>query len=395
MQPARISFVNPSGEIGGAERAILLLLRHLDRSRYSPSFVCLSEGRLVEALRDLEVPVAVVPLRAAERLSRSAGSSLGSRAQGAAALGGTAARLVRCLRTQRPDLIHTNGIKAHLIGGVAGRVLGQPVVWHMRDLVAAGRGRSLFNAAGAHLPQRIIGVSTMVTEQFSASRRASRRAVTVHDAVDVANYKAARAPEAVRKQLGIPPGRLVLMMVAHFTRWKGHLVFLEAVSRLLRQGLPVSGVVVGSSIYRNAAEQAYEAEVRGRVEALGLGEHLVFTGFQDRVADFIQAADVLIHPPIQPEPFGLAVIEAMALSRPVIGAASGGMLETIEPEVTGLLAKPGDAASFADAIARLANDPTRREAMGRSGRERVTRLFTPEHHMRQVDRIYRELLPAT
>lgn len=391
MSPVKVAFINPSGEIGGAERALLLLLGQLDRTRYSPSVVCLGTGRFVEVLSQSGIPVEVLSLGAAERLSRMGRSSVGEQFAGACEMGRAAARLVRQLRMLRPDLIHTNGIKAHLVGGIAGRLLRRPVLWHMRDLIAEGRMRRMFRAAAGVVPQRVVGVSALVTAQF-AGTQAEHRAHTVHDAVDLERYRPVRLAADVRGEFGFPPGTVVLAMVAHFTRWKGHLLFLEMLAQLLEQKLPVAGVIVGSSIYRNAAEQNYEAEVRTRAEQLGLGHRVRFTGYQDCVADFLNAADILVHPPIRPEPFGLGVIEAMALGKPVVAAAEGGMLETVAPGETGLLVPAGDVGALARAVRSLVEDPRRRETMGRNGRERVIRLFTPGVHFARIDRIYREMV---
>jgi glycosyltransferase involved in cell wall biosynthesis len=298
--------------------------------------------------------------------------------------------LMRRLRAAQPDLIHTNGMKAHFIGGICGPLLRLPVVWHMRDLVPEGSILRLVRAAAGLLPQRIITVSAAVAAQFMGCR-AAKRVQTVHDAVDLARYRPSRTAAAVRAELGLAPDAVVLAMVAHFTRWKGHDLFLETMARLISQGVPVSGMIVGGPIYASDGHESYEAEVRQYSRTLGLEDRVFFTGYQEQVADYVNAADILVHPPTRPEPFGLAVIEAMALYKPVVAAAAGGMLETMKSEVTGLLVPPGDAGAFAQAVRTLLGDPRRRAAMGCRGHERVTERFTPELHRAGVERVYAEL----
>src|SRR5947209_3739344 len=124
MPPLRIAFINPSGDIGGAERSLLLLLERLDRTRYAPVVLCSAAGRLVEALTQLELPSRVVPLGGGEKLSRFSGSTGPARFLGGTlGIGLAAQNLLPHLRAAHPDLIHTNGLKAHLIGGVCGRLL--------------------------------------------------------------------------------------------------------------------------------------------------------------------------------------------------------------------------------------------------------------------------------
>ena len=389
MSPPRIAYLNPCGEVGGAERALLLLLQGLDLDRYAPIVVCPVKGRLTEMLAGQQIPSSVLPLGRAERLSRFAGKA--QSAQAGAALLHAAVRMARHLRRLKPDLIHTNGIKAHVIGGMAGRLIRRPVVWHMRDLVPEGGMLRVFGAAADRLPCRILGVSEMVTAQF-AGRKAAAYARTLHDAVDVARYQPRRPAPEVRAGLGFTPDQVVLAMVAHFTQWKGHHVFLDVMADLVARGLPVGGMVVGGSIYSSEGHEAYEAEVRQRCADLGLQDRVRFTGWQEHVPDFLNAADVLVHPPTRPEPFGLAIVEAMALEKPVVAAAAGGALETVEDGVTGLLVPPGDTRAFADAVAGLLPQPDRRAAMGRHGRERVARLFAPEAHVARVESVYQEVL---
>lgn len=392
MSPLKIAFVNPSGQIGGAERALLLLLGQLDRELFAPTVICLGDGPLLRALERFNVPAMVVSLGRGARLSRSTFSSREC-LSGVAQFGQTGFRLLRALQRINPDLIHTNGIKAHLLGGVAGRLMRRPVVWHMRDLVSEARLRRLFDAAANVLPHRIIGVSTPVTGQFSGSR-AVTRAHTVHDAVDPANYRPRRLPEAVRASLGLRPDAFVIAMVAHFARWKGHLVFLEALARVAEQDANVQGLVIGGSVYSNATEQEYESEVKAFCRNRKLEKNVVFTGYQEHVPDFLNAADILAHLPIRPEPFGLSVIEAMLLRKPVVAAKAGGILETVQDGATGFLVAPDNPSAAATALLRLIGDPTLRQSMGESGHQRVCNLFNPDIHYRRIARIFEDTIAA-
>lgn len=391
MPPLRITFINPCGNIGGAERSLLLLLEQLDRARYTPTVICPEAGRLLNALTRIEVPARLVPLGDAEKLSRfSDEPGLAPFLSATAELGRAFRRLLPQLRATRPDLIHTNGIKAHLIGGLCGRLLRRPVLWHMRDLVPEGLMRAVFRASADCLPRRIVANSRAVAAQF-AGCRAARCTSVVHNAVDLARFQPTRTATAVRTELGFAPDTIVLGMVAHFTRWKGHLLFLEVLARLIHHRLPVGALIVGSSIYRTNGHDGYEDEVRARCRELGLADRVVFTGYQECVADFLNAADILVHPPTRPEPFGRVVIEAMALAKPVVAAAAGGVLEIVEPGITGLLAPPGDARAFEGAVRTLVCDSSQRMALGQAGRRQVESRFNPAEHLHGIERVYAEI----
>lgn len=397
----RVAFINPSGAIGGAERSLLLLLEQIDRRRIAPVVYCGFAGPLVDECAAIDVPARVAPLGSAERLSRFGGDRMGGmrrvrcQVNGAYAMAFATAALARVLRADRPHLIHTNGIKAHLIGGACGRLLRCPVIWHMRDLVEEGALKAAFLAAADCLPRRIIAISRPVAEQF-CGRRADRVTRTIHNAVDPERFRPHRSARAVRAELGITADTTLLAMVAHFTPWKGHALFLDVLARLVKDGLPVAGLIVGASIYRGeggrsaASGESCEREIRARVGTLDLDAHVRFTGYQSQVADYLAAADILVHPPVRPEPFGRVLIEAMALAKPVVAAAAGGIPEIVVDGETGYLVPPGDVDAFVRALRPLLSDPGRRAELGRAGRERVTRSFHPASHARAVEAVYEE-----
>lgn len=388
--PRQIVFINSFGDVGGAERALLDVLEGLDRSRFAPTVICTAPGRLSEVLAEMGIPSRLVPLGSANRLSRYAARQWRYLPGAALGMAGVVRRLAASLKELRADLVHTNGLKAHLVGGLAGRFVGRPVVWHVQDIMPPGRGLSIFRAASDRLPRRIICISKSVEAQF-AGRASAGRTRLIHNAVNLDHLIPERDPSEVRASLGIPGDAVVLAMVAHMTAWKGHMVFLEVMANLVRQDVPLWGLIIGGSIYKTSGNQDYEAEVHQRSRDLGLEHRVVFTGFCERVVDPLNSADILVHPTTRPEPFGIAVLEAMALGKPVIASADGGHLESVEGGVTGILVSAGETAGFTAAVRSLACDPERRLAMGQAGRQRVIERFTSALQVRRVESVYEEI----
>ena len=126
------------------------------------------------------------------------------------------------------------------------------------------------------------------------------------------------------------------------------------------------------------------AEVQRLRETLAAREDIVLTGYRRDAGALIAGADVCAMPSLWQDALPLAVMQPMALSRPVVGSAVGGIPEMIVDGETGLLVPPGDDAALAAALGQLVDDPARRERFGRAGRERVATLFTPEGQMQAL-----------
>ena len=119
---------------------------------------------------------------------------------------------------------------------------------------------------------------------------------------------------------------------------------------------------------------------------------MILTGARRDVAACLDAMDVAIHSSTNPEPFGRVLIEAMALSRPLVAPREGGPLEIVVDGETGLLVAPRDATALAQGIDRLVADPVLRRRMGEAGRARVEAVFDIRHHVRAMEAIFEEML---
>jgi glycosyltransferase involved in cell wall biosynthesis len=136
--------------------------------------------------------------------------------------------------------------------------------------------------------------------------------------------------------------------------------------------------------------KALEKSLHEKVAAYGIEENIVFTGFlsREKTGELLGSFDVFVLTSIQPEPFGLVVIEAMACGKAVVAPAEGGPLDIIEDGVSGMLVEPRNRDSYAEAILYLLeNDDVRRE-MGRKARQRVEERFTIERTVSEIVRLY-------
>jgi glycosyltransferase involved in cell wall biosynthesis len=166
-------------------------------------------------------------------------------------------------------------------------------------------------------------------------------------------------------------------LVATFANWKGHDVFLEALSRLPAH-LPVRGYVVGGPIYTTAGSQWTRGELEAMAAELGLGERVGFVPFQRDPADVYRMLDVVVHASTRAEPFGLTIAEAMSCGRAVVVSAAGGAAELFAEGVDAFGYTPGDVSGLAAAIRRLVEDAELRRRLAANARATALERFGVE-----------------
>jgi glycosyltransferase involved in cell wall biosynthesis len=160
-------------------------------------------------------------------------------------------------------------------------------------------------------------------------------------------------------------------MLATLATWKGHALFLEAVASLT--DLPARFYLVTGALYSTEASQGSIEALRSKAAALGLEGRCGFIAFQADPAPIYSALDVVVHASISPEPFGRVVAEAMASGKSVLAAATGGVLEQVTSEQTGLTYPAGDRSALTAGLRRLIGDQALRTSLGDRARAHAVR----------------------
>ncbi len=403
----RILFLNPVGVLGGAERALLDLLsclRGLDAT-LSLHLLVGGEGPLLEEARALGVEARLLPLP--EPLSTLGDSGLRGHgpgalwtlARGLAPTAGLLTGYLRALRREvralRPHLLHSNGIKTHLLSP-ATQGLAVPRVWHLHDFIGE---RPLVRRA-------LRALSPLATAAIANSRAVCMDArevlgsVPVHvvyNGVDVERFSPGPGEGARLDTLAglapAPAGCLRIGLVATYARWKGQDVFLQAAARLLRErpALPVRFYLVGAPLYRTRDSQFSEPELRALVERLGLGGRVGLVPFQREPEAVYRALDLFVHASTRREPFGLTIAEALACGRPAIVSRASGAAELLTEGVDAVTLPSGDVAVLTGAMRTLVEDTGLRERLGRAARRTAETQFRRERYAREVLEVYRAL----
>jgi glycosyltransferase involved in cell wall biosynthesis len=301
-------------------------------------------------------------------------------------------QLRRVIRAHAPDVVHTNGLKMHLLGAWA-RPSGGVLLWHVHDYPSRRPVTSRLLRRYADHCRTIVTNSKSVAEdvrQLCGDRAAVQ---PVLNAVDLTQFSPI-GPRLDLDQLSgasdAGPNVVRVGLLATFARWKGHRTFLNAL-RLLPASLAVRGYVIGGPVYETNASQLSLNELRAEAEQLGLGPRVAFTGFVEDPALAIRSLDIVVHASTEPEPFGLVIAEAMACGKAVVVSQTGGAAEIITPGVDALAHTAGDAPGLARRIEELADDAALRRRIGDAGRATAERSFTRRRLVGELVQIYQGL----
>ena len=390
-----LAYLNPVGVVGGAERVLLAAVRQVKRLRpaWRVSALLMANGPLVGELQMRGAEVVVVPMPPAlagvgDTQLRRGGKLglLGSILRGMPAGVGFARTLRARLRELHPTLVHSHGLKTHLLAAVA-RPRGVPVVWHVHDFYSHRPvvGKLLRRLRDGVV--RAVAISEAVAKD-ATSVLPGLPISTVPNAVDLAQF-APGTGQDLDALAGLPAADVPRVgLVATYANWKGHGVFLDAFAKLTG---PARAYIVGGPIYATAGSQVSRAELEAQAARRGLTGRVGFVPFLANPAAAYRSLDVVVHASTRAEPFGLTVAEAMACGRAVIVSADGGAKELFTDGLDALGHPPGDVDALAAAMQRLLNDPALRQSLGDAARHTAEAKFDENRFGDDLIRVYEGL----
>ena len=362
----RVVEVLATGTSGGAQEHVLGLVSRMDHARFDVSVVSLSPGSAARKLERAGFDVLVIDEH-----------------DDAIATGALAAHLVDV----RPDVIHNHMYRAELVGTRAAIALGE--VGHRRPYIVSTvhssrvrseEDREMLRVLTPAMDQ-LIAVSKMIEDKLVAEGRTTAPITRIYNGVDLSRYERVEACCTLPDEYGMEPGSQIVGVVARLEPEKGHPTLLEAWPPVLRAVPDAYLLIVGEGSRR----EALEAQTRD----LRIAHRVVFTGRRDDVPSVTAALDVAVLPSYR-EAQGLSILEALALSRPVVASNVGGIPEMITDGVNGILVPPHDPDALAAAIIRLLRDHPFADTLGRAGHDMVHDRFCIDLMVESVQAIYEE-----
>jgi glycosyltransferase involved in cell wall biosynthesis len=387
----RILYLQSNSEIGGSDVSLLRIVENLDRSRFHPVVVLPSNGPLVRAFEDRRAKVII----GSWMLKLTTRKGWLYYLQYLVNYPMAIVQLVRLIRRERIDLVHTNTLH-NLYGWLAARLARRPHIWHVREIVVQSAVvRSLEVFLARRFAARIIAVSSAAAEMFrNRDGEYPGNLKIVWNGINLGQFTPAISGTRIRSELGLPVDAPVIGVVGRLDHGKGLDIFLKAAG-LCRLEFPDARYLVCGGEVQGQKDVA--REVLLQTAELGLSDVVVFTGWRygpEDMPEVYAALDMLVSASTLPESFGLVMVEAMATGKPVIATNQGGPQEICVDGETAVMVRPKDARVLADAILGLLRSPARAAALGCAGRERAECVFDERKQAQELRLIYEEVLKA-
>jgi glycosyltransferase involved in cell wall biosynthesis len=356
-----IAISNHADMLGGGEHSFLDLLSRLERLKDILAVVP-HEGELRNRLQQAGIETQVAPLSPIKpwRLLSILSSLI--------------AYFNLCLR-YGPDLIYANGSRSAFYGGIVGRILNLPVVWHCR----IADPDIYLDFLLRRLSTTIIANSYATAKRFPDSYHSKLR--VVHNGVDLARFR----DDSVSMPSLIDDTWKTILVVARVSRWKRHDLALVAFEQLAIKDQNVHLVCVGA---QDSLETEWWDYLQNRSRQSKFSNRIHWIGQMEDVRPWYRAADILLLCS-ENEPFGRVLVEAMACGVPVIATSTGGVPEIVRHGEDGFLVTPGSVDEIADAIAEILGNGTLREQLAQSAIKRAE-SFDLDSHTEKMTKIFEE-----
>lgn len=302
-------------------------------------------------------------------------------------------KIYALIKRGRFQIVHTHSSKAGILGRLAAKLVGVPIVVHTPHghVFYGYYGRILshlfllLERIWAEFTDRIVTLTERGKQEHIQLKVAPANKFTViPSGVEFKDFlEVQKGSPALRQELGLASGERIVGSVGRFVPIKGYRYFLEAAKEIVEQRSDVLFLSVGDG--------PLEQELKAFAEASGIASRVVFAGYRKDVAEIMALMDVFVLPSLN-EGMGKVLVEAMAEGKPVVATKVGGIPELVSDNLTGILCPPKDSHALAEAILKLLRNKELARRMGAEGRKRVYPQYDAKVMVEKIERLYAELM---
>ncbi|MDG9667859.1 glycosyltransferase family 4 protein [Hahella sp. CR1] len=297
-------------------------------------------------------------------------------------------KLMRVIRENDIDIVHANNSVYVLMAAALTR---KPCVWHIHGVVESPL--SFLERLFSPSVKLFLAISGFVSNSAVKNRYPADRLKVIENPVDPAALDWAQNKaqlQSVKSQFNLFDDNFVVSIFGRIIPWKGQLELIEAIAKVAEKWPEVRLLIVGDA--SEGFSKAYNEKIKHRVEVLGIEENIIWAGFQKDVRPFYAISDLVVHASIDPEPFGLVIIEAMASGCPVIVSNLGAAPELVEDGVDGYVINPKVTDELSKGIMTLIESPELRKSFAEKGRYKVNQRFHPQSYALRMAEEYSSIV---
>lgn len=381
-----ILFLHAGAEMYGADKVMLDLIKRLDKRKYSPIVILPTNGILVDALKNEDVNVEVMPYPI---MRRKYFSPKGLIQYGFGIVKYTN-KIAKIAKKYNVDLVHTN-TAATLEGSFVSRKLHIPQLWSIHEIIVSPKIMyTVTSKLIAKYSSITITDSKAVKDHLDASGYFQKDAVRViYNGVDSNRFKPENDCSYLYDEWNIPKTARIIGMMGRVNSWKGQGDFLKAANIIMAKYPDVYTVFVGAAF---EGEEWREKELVDAITQSPFKDRIVNEGYRTDSEGIYKLYDVFVLPSTNPDPLPTVVLEAMATGKPIVGYKHGGVCEMVKDGYNGLLAEVRNPEDLAVKIESLLIDEDRRKKMGENSRQRLLENFSIEAYVQNYSAEYDRLI---
>lgn len=361
-----ILYLADGGMYSGGQRIMQTLLEDINANKYRKFIVSLYNSRketdvLKTKLIQNDFSIESVPLQSIFDF-------------------GTVMKIVRICKKWNIHLIHTDSRRTDIIGCIASKLIGIPIVSTCHAVIATCTREKILQKIQLFCYRffdKII-VPSNYTKYFITGGREQGNICTIYNGIRIP-----KPNPILEDEIGLKLLSPYVIYVGTISDEKGLNYLLEAFSQIVSKIRRINLVIVGQG--------PQTIKFKNRVRDLNLGNSVFFVGFQEDIESYIYCSEFLVHPSLS-ETFSLVLLEAMALGKSVIATRVGGIPEIVKNGINGLLVKPRNSGQLVRAMINLLEDETKRKRMGEAGRNLFLQNFASEKMVHGTEAIYSKIL---
>ena len=355
-----VAIVMPLGEQRGGGEMMLLDLLEQGRGQGINWFVIfLESGTMVSQVQDLGIEAHVIESGQLRQVGK---------------WWSTVQKIRQFIKDRSIEAIVGWMWKGHLYTGVAAQLSKIPEVWYQLE---NPQELTFLKRLANRLPTKAV-ITLSKSGQVAQSQLTPNYPVKlVYPGAGLDRFKPERleSVETTRQKLGLPTDVPIIGIIGRLQRWKGMHVLVEAMPKVLEKYSNVQCLIVGGEHH---FEPEYQDYVKQRINELNVNDNISMIGIQKNIPEWMQSMDIIIHASDH-EPFGIVVVEAMSMGKPIVASASGGPTEIITPGVDGLLSPYGDADKLASSIIQYLDDRDYAKKLGLAASHRSNDFSTSSY----------------